>query len=842
MNNDNNKEIKSSNIIQVKNTNKSSYKNKGPRSIKNRGLSPRDKTKIKINGETFDRQAILNINSNIDSQIVPQTRKNNINVSSGNTKIIPLKPIFNISNKNVSIEHTTQAKTEATSVAEHTTQAKTEATSVAENEAKAKAEATLLAENEAKAKAKATLLAENEAKARAKAEVTLLAENEAKARAKAEVTLLAENEAKAKAEATLLAENEAKAKAEATLLAENEANAKAKATLLAENEAKAKAKATLLAENEAKATLLAENEAKATLLAENEAKAEAKVLVVSNNKREKFLKTVESSTKSSTTKINPLIKIQRPVSPRAIQLIDNYPEEELVINATPVMLNNENKSNMFKLNQQKATSIEIVPVEKTTIIPVEKTTIVQSRCVSKSPTHNKSKEVKSLSNIRNEDVKILKTVAIKTSTTINHKLDIKTPSVKPKAVSKTLEIKTQSVKPKAVSKTLEIKTPPVKPKAVIKTLEIKTPPVKPKVVIKTHLVKPKAIIKPSSVKPKAVTKAVIKPTSVNPKVVTKAVIKPTSVKPKVVTKARPTNVKSTDSKSVKNRTSPKPVNFAQTTARSTVRTTVNQRKPPPVAQSDIKYMAASPHMPVIPDFSELSILEITDIKATFRIKMGRLRESWPNFRIPDYSDEDSLEVIYVRYARWIKHIEVNMNADYYRKYLMTLWAFMEFGLVYLGLPAGGFIKSQIKSMNKYQNLLIEMGERETSTVGSSWPTEGRLLVTCLFQLSFFIMLNLLAKWLGPDIGETGVNLIRNFLDESNHSAIQQVSDIHGVNIPDPPQNTGGGLDFASIATGLGGIWSNFNNRNSNSNNSNSNTRNSSSTRRKSRRRGPRWRG
>ena len=51
----------------------------------------------------------------------------------------------------------------------------------------------------------------------------------------------------------------------------------------------------------------------------------------------------------------------------------------------------------------------------------------------------------------------------------------------------------------------------------------------------------------------------------------------------------------------------------------------------------------------------------------------------------------------------------------------------------------GFTQQQTAMMHKYDKLLVELGEKEYSSFGSSLPVEVRLLMMILFQAGIFFV-------------------------------------------------------------------------------------------------------
>ena len=80
---------------------------------------------------------------------------------------------------------------------------------------------------------------------------------------------------------------------------------------------------------------------------------------------------------------------------------------------------------------------------------------------------------------------------------------------------------------------------------------------------------------------------------------------------------------------------------------------------------------------------------------------------------------------------------------------------------FLGFDMQGFTQQQILSMNSYEKLLIELGEKSYVPSGSRWPIELRLLFLIIMNAAFFIVSKMIMK-------KTGANLM-NMINGMNAS-------------------------------------------------------------------------
>jgi hypothetical protein len=121
------------------------------------------------------------------------------------------------------------------------------------------------------------------------------------------------------------------------------------------------------------------------------------------------------------------------------------------------------------------------------------------------------------------------------------------------------------------------------------------------------------------------------------------------------------------------------------------------------------------------------------------------------------------------YDAWVRRVLAIQQTPTWKKWLVFAAFFIEVIVVkILGLNFTGFTRSQWSGMSRYDQQLIELGEKQGGTIGSNWPVEIRLIVTMVVSAVIFLLIRYLAQWLGnTELGE----LLQKFVDGNFSSAI-----------------------------------------------------------------------
>jgi hypothetical protein len=129
-----------------------------------------------------------------------------------------------------------------------------------------------------------------------------------------------------------------------------------------------------------------------------------------------------------------------------------------------------------------------------------------------------------------------------------------------------------------------------------------------------------------------------------------------------------------------------------------------------------------------------------NLKRELLFKLEILQKSYPKSAIDKFTVYDSLSVIQEYYNSKVQLLSLEGSVDNYKTYMTFAFMGIEFllGNVFK-LNMKGFTEQQLMNMDKYEKLLIEMGEKTYLPSSKKWPVELRLLFVIIVQTAFFVV-------------------------------------------------------------------------------------------------------
>lgn len=122
------------------------------------------------------------------------------------------------------------------------------------------------------------------------------------------------------------------------------------------------------------------------------------------------------------------------------------------------------------------------------------------------------------------------------------------------------------------------------------------------------------------------------------------------------------------------------------------------------------------------------------------VKFRTLKKAYPqnkDLQLLSYDEHDDLETMRKMYKRTVNEIAFDRKIANYRSYLSVSFMVIEYGFRYLGMNMEGFAKHQAQSIDDYNSLLVELGEKTQGSWMDNFPVEVRLMGLVLFQAVVF---------------------------------------------------------------------------------------------------------
>lgn len=181
---------------------------------------------------------------------------------------------------------------------------------------------------------------------------------------------------------------------------------------------------------------------------------------------------------------------------------------------------------------------------------------------------------------------------------------------------------------------------------------------------------------------------------------------------------------------------------------------VEQGQPPPLKEIKKIFGENKPQINTFDNYETAK--DEDDHKRELLFKFHRLKKTYPKVDLPDFNMMSNHENMKRTYDTTVKNLAIDSTVETYKSYLMMGFMGCEIVLGKVGFDMEGYTQQQTLYMNKYEKLLIELGEKSyvPSTI-NKWPVEIRLMALVLFQTTIFIVSKIIAK-------KTNVNLLQMY--------------------------------------------------------------------------------
>ncbi len=217
----------------------------------------------------------------------------------------------------------------------------------------------------------------------------------------------------------------------------------------------------------------------------------------------------------------------------------------------------------------------------------------------------------------------------------------------------------------------------------------------------------------------------------------------------------------------------------------------SQAAPPSLAE--LQASGAIPMKKVLRDMGQYSQSEQEeeDMKREMIHRFSILKKSYPRAEIPEFTVHSDYKTMLKQYEMTKRSLSLDSTVETYRTYLIGFFFVVEWLLgSVVGLDMQGYTSQQIASMDKYNALLIELGEEAYVPGDKSWPAWMRILGLLAIQSGMFIVVKVIQK-------KTGANML-NMINSFNTARNEPTKPVASSNPEPAPRRRMRGPDLKDL--------------------------------------------
>ena len=162
-------------------------------------------------------------------------------------------------------------------------------------------------------------------------------------------------------------------------------------------------------------------------------------------------------------------------------------------------------------------------------------------------------------------------------------------------------------------------------------------------------------------------------------------------------------------------------------------------------------------------------------------KFAVLKRKYKDFKIPEFSQYADITTMKRTYDTAVKQLHLDSTVETYKKYLIGGFTLTQFLFnKFLKIDMTGFAEQQILSMNQYEQVLIEIGEKSYFKPPSQTSPEIKLVMLIGFNAVIFLISKMILKASGDNI----LSSINKINDKKETSSQPQKPHMKGPSMSD----------------------------------------------------------
>jgi hypothetical protein len=149
---------------------------------------------------------------------------------------------------------------------------------------------------------------------------------------------------------------------------------------------------------------------------------------------------------------------------------------------------------------------------------------------------------------------------------------------------------------------------------------------------------------------------------------------------------------------------------------------------------------------IVKKYEKMTPEERSREKDAFNHEFRKLIQNWSHkgihFSYP--KEDDTLTNMSIRHQQYVRALKCRMGSDMNKIMLVGSWAALQMAMKYMGIPADGFVQTQLDMFNVYQDRLIMIGESSIDSVvsiGENWSPWTWIMAITAMNAAILIGMN-----------------------------------------------------------------------------------------------------
>ena len=165
-------------------------------------------------------------------------------------------------------------------------------------------------------------------------------------------------------------------------------------------------------------------------------------------------------------------------------------------------------------------------------------------------------------------------------------------------------------------------------------------------------------------------------------------------------------------------------------------------------------------------------------------KFAILKRKYKDFKMPEFSPYSDISIMKRTYDSAVKQLHLDSTVETYKKYLIGGFTLTQFLFSkFLKMDMSGFAEQQILSMNQYEQVLVEIGEKTYFKAPSKMAPEFKLVMLIGFNAVIFLISKMILKASGDNI-LSSINKVAEKKETQSAPSAPQKNHMKGPNMDD----------------------------------------------------------